>query len=536
MKKTLQLPITAVIFVATSLNARAQGPDSTWTRSLGGPGIEVAGTNSPNSSGNNMASAAIDLVDGSTYVATYTASTTVYGQVNAGGDDILVVKLDALGDTVWTRLLGGSGTDRVYRIRAVSTGGIIAAGSTASNNGDMTGNNGGFDGFLMRISSDGALQWVQLYGGSSDDRLYDVTENLVGNFVAVGEALSVNGDLAGAGNGLAWVVFATGISGIMAFCEAPVGPNGTNPNGLENFTMVERLADGSGYLLSGFTSPNFNDPNSDDIWVCKMNFLGTVLWNRTYGSTNARDGSGALLDMGNGEFMIAGVLGGNGGYPSYRGGNGDGFVIRCDAAGDTLWTRTYGGTDWDFFHDATTDAQGHVYLAGFSRSTDQQLAGQPAFGLADYWLVKIDADGDTLYTKRMGGGGFDAATAIACSGQEDDLILAGRSDSNDGWVHGNNGQRDLWAVRLRNLSTSLPEMNAGTMVAYPNPTNGTVQISAGTNMLGAPFAVHDAQGRVAMTSTVNATPLVLDLGNLAPGMYIFRPGPLQGHTVRLFKE
>jgi len=461
------LCILSSLFLVSSM--LAQSPDSLWTGSFGGAADEVAGTNSPNSFGNNMASAAFDAIDGTMYLASYSASSTVYGRNNAGSDDVLLIHLDQNGDTLWTKLIGGAGSDRLSRVRSVSTGGVILVGFTTSTTGVFAGNHGGYDGFMMRINSEGTIVWTKVYGGSSNDYLYDVVENPAGNFVACGEAVSSDGDLSAAGNGLAWVLFATGVSGNMGFCVAPIGPNGSSANGLENFTVIRRLNDGSGYLLSGFTSPDFNNFNLDDIWVCKINFTGAVLWNKTYGSTNGRDGSGALLDMGGGEFMIVGVLGGNGGYPSYRGGNGDGLVIRCNAAGDTLWTRSYGGTDWDFFHDAVTDQEQNVYLAGFSRSTNQQLTGQPAFGLADYWLVKINAIGDTLYTLKMGGSEFDAATGIACTGLEDDILITGRSNSNNGWVSGANGGRDMWAVRLQNITTQNISINDGVSYPYPNP-------------------------------------------------------------------
>lgn len=478
----------------------AQGPDSLWTRSFGGAADEVAGTNSPNSFGNNMASAAFDAVDGTMYLASYSASPVVYGKNNAGSDDVLLIHLDQNGDTLWTKLIGGTGSDRLSRVRSISTGGVILVGFTTSSAGVFAGNHGGYDGFMMRINSDGTILWTKVYGGSSNDYLYDVVENPAGNFVACGEAVSSDGDLSAAGNGLAWVLFATGVSGNMGFCVAPVGPNGASANGLENFTVIRRLNDGSGYLLSGFTSPDFNNFNLDDIWVCKINFTGAVLWNKTYGSTNGRDGSGALLDMGSGEFMIVGVLGGNDGYPTYRGGNGDGFVIRCNAAGDTLWTRSYGGTDWDFFHDAVADQELNVYLAGFSRSSNQQLTGQPVYGLADYWLVKINANGDTLYTKRMGGSEFDAATGIACSGLEDDILLTGRSNSNNGWIHGANGGRDMWAVRLQNIVTQFEAKESSALYPYPNPFNHELIVN--TPFANTQITIRDIAGKTVFEQRV----------------------------------
>ncbi len=530
MKKFITLSLITIGFCAAQKGI-AQGPDSLWTGSFGGAGDEVTGTNSVNSSGNNMASAAFDALDGTIYLATYSASSIVYGQNSSGSDDVLLVHLNQSGDTLWTRLIGGSGSERVFKVRSVSSGGVILAGFTSSNNGNFTGNHGATDGFLMRVSASGDILWSKLYGGSSNDYLYDVAENPAGNFVACGESASSDGDLAQAGIGLAWVVFASGVSGNMSFCVAPIGPNGASANGLENFTLIRRLNDGSGYLLSGFTSPDFNNFNLDDIWVCKINFMGTVLWNKTYGSSNGRDGSGALIDLGDGEFLIAGMLGGNGGYPIYRGGNGDGFVIRCNAAGDTLWTKSYGGSDWDFFHDAVADNNGNVYLAGFSRSINQQLEGQPAYGLADYWLVKINSNGDTLYTKKIGGSEFDAATGIACTGIEDDIIVTGRTNSSNGWVSGNNGGRDMWAVRFKDIVTQDLSLIVEAGHPYPNPFTDEVFFNIATD--NNTIQLKDLSGRVIKTASVFERGVIrLDVSaNLNPGLYFLNVQSSKGLQV-----
>ena len=268
-----------LLFTALLLCAQLQGqaPDSLWTRSYGSSLTEVGGQMSVNSLGNNMASAAFDLVDGGLYVSTYTPGNDGWVSTNNGDDDIWVLKLDANGDTLWTRVLGGQGIDRVYRMRAVSTGGVILAGRTTNGAGLCTGFQGQTDGLLIRLDANGNTLWSRCMGGSEQDFLYDVAENPAGNFVACGESGSSNGDLDGAGNGLAWMQIVNGQNGVPVVSYAPLGPNGSNPDALENFTIVTRMATESAYLLGGFTSPSFSDSNFDDIWVAKIGFQGSVL-------------------------------------------------------------------------------------------------------------------------------------------------------------------------------------------------------------------------------------------------------------------
>lgn len=511
------------VFLAFAASAAAQAPDTLWTRNYGSSGNEVAGVMSVNNIGNNMAGSAFDAVDGGLYVCTYTPGSDGWVSTNNGSDDIWVLKLDGnTGDTLWTRVIGSSGTDRVYRMRAVSTGGVVLAGRTTNGSGLCTGYQGQTDGLLIRLDADGNSLWTRCLGGSGQDFLYDVAENPAGNFVACGESTSSNGDLAGAGSGLAWVQFVNGGSGAPVLSFAPVGPNGNNPNGLENFTIITRMAGESAYLLGGFTSPDFNDFNQDDIWVAKMTSQGNVEWSRTYGSTNGRDGSAALVEVGGGEFIIAGLLGGSGGFPGYLGGPGDGLLIRCNAQGNSIWTRNYGGSDWEYFNDAALDADGKLLVAGFSRSTNGDLATTTAYGNTDYWLLKVDpANGDTLWTKRMGGPGFDAALAMAVNGSTNEIALAGRSDANGGWVSGNNGGRDLWVVRLSNdISTGTAEAaRSGPVHVYPNPAFDLLRIQSDLPIIG--WRVMDLGGRLLRErTTVKESTLTLPVNTLVSGAYL----------------
>jgi hypothetical protein len=307
--------------------------------------------------------------------------------------------------------------------------------------------------------------------------------------------------------------------------------------------MITRLDDGTGYLVSGFTSPNFNDFNLDDIWVAKINFAGTLIWSKKYGSTNKRDGSSAIVDAGNGEFYIAGLLGGNGGFPNYLGGNGDGWLIKCDANGDTLFNKNYGGTDWDYFNDAFKDNAGNLYLAGFSRSNDVMLAGQPSYGLADYWVVKTNANGDTLYTKRFGGSAFDAITSVAGTGNPDEFVVTGRTDSNDGWIWGANGGRDLWVVKFGQLTTNTIALSSTLNIQVnPNPSlnNFTLKVTSQIKTNGV-ISLYNNVGQLVFSNKVNLEkganfyPIVAE--NEAAGMYylIVNTGDNQ-YSLKLIKN
>lgn len=92
--------------------------------------------------------------DGRFIVAGWTGS---YG---AGGDDIWVLKLDAVGMIMWERVFGGTGTDWANSIQLTADGGYIVAGATDSFGA------GSDDGLILKLDDNGAVSWQKTYGGT----------------------------------------------------------------------------------------------------------------------------------------------------------------------------------------------------------------------------------------------------------------------------------------------------------------------------------------------------------------------------------
>jgi hypothetical protein len=119
-----------------------------------------------------------------------------------------------------------------------------------------------------------------------------------------------------------------------------------------------------------------------------------TLWTRAYGGPN-QEQANAVCRAANGDFLLAGWT-----MPSNQ---IDFFAVRISSFGDTLWTRSYGGTTWDIAYSACPTSDGGFALAGY---TTGATTG------ADYYLIKINAQGDTLWTRTYGGIYSDVATAV----------------------------------------------------------------------------------------------------------------------------
>jgi hypothetical protein len=153
--------------------------------------------------------------------------------------------------------------------------------------------------------------------------------------------------------------------------------------GEEYLVSAVQTADG-GYILGGTTS-SFG-AGANDLWLIKTNAAGDTLWCRTYGGSLNDFCGNAGVTMDGGYFMT--------GYTSSYGvGNRDYWLIRTNADGDTLWTHTYGGAGIDNLYWGQQTADSGFILAGESTSFG---------GNYDFWILKVDANGDSVWSRTFG--------------------------------------------------------------------------------------------------------------------------------------
>ena len=138
-----------------------------------------------------------------------------------------------------------------------------------------------------------------------------------------------------------------------------------------------------------------------------------LLWSRTYGGPSSEWCNSVEL-MEDGGFLLAGVT------TSFGAGSYDIYIIRTDSIGDTLWTRTYGGDQQDFCEALVTLDEGAFAFAGHTHSYGA--------GGYDFYLLRADENGDTLWTQTYGGPAGEYCTSILAT-SDGGFLLAGYTDS-----------------------------------------------------------------------------------------------------------
>ncbi len=362
---------------------------------------------------------------------------------NAGSADMWIIKLGKNGDTLWTKTLGGSSYDYATCALATTDGGYIVGGMTSSTGGIVGKNHGGWDGWIVKLSSKGDWVWGTTVGGSQDDYVYGIAAAPDGGYVFVGATRSNDNGITGfhGAVGLADDILIGKVdgNGNLLWSKAKGGTRD------ENARSIVATADG-GYAVSGFSGSNDGDLAGtvayglNDVCVMKINAGGDITWIKTYGGSDNEGATGMTTTADGGYLVTGSTASSNSGLVGANHGADDIWLLKLKAGGDTVWTKLLGGsgTDWATSVITTSYGGGGYALAGVSSSNNSGDVG-PAHGIYDVWVVELDSARKILYEKPLGGtasdvlgGGAAIVRAIGGGG----YIVAGSSASTNGDLQG----------------------------------------------------------------------------------------------------
>lgn len=300
--------------------------------------------------------------------------------------DVWVVKSNLYGELQWTKRFGGVGSEVATSIKQLSDGGYICAAIISAPGGDIETHYGGSDAWVVKLDPSGNIEWQRTYGGADEDIVNEIKPTNDGGFILCGDTKS--------------------------YTEYPESE-----------------------IFGG----------ERDFWIIKLDSLGDFQWQRTYGGSNYELGwSISPLDDGN--LIMCGSTASND-YDMFgnHGGYTDAWITKMDNNGDTIWTKSYGGSGTEIFETIIQSSENSYVAAGWSTSVDGDVSLNK--GDRDVWVVKVDTNGNIIWQKTIGGFSSDYAEEIIQT-SNGDYVLVGRTFSNDGDVSVNKGLYDFWVVKL----------------------------------------------------------------------------------------
>ena len=388
------LLITLSLFL-TSLYLTAQAPSIEWQKSLGGSGWDFAYSIQ-------------QTIDEGYVVAGYSNSTDTLGDVtsNHGGNDYWVVKLSYTGDITWQKSLGGTGDDEARSIQQTADSGYIVAGYSKSINGDVTGNHGNSDFWVVKLDSVGNIEWQKSIGGTGWDGAEYIQQTTDGGYIVTGASYSTNGDVTGNhGNGDYWVVKLDSM-GVLEWQKSLGGSGWDYPR------CIKQTIDGGYVVAGLSASTNGDvtgNHGNSDFWIVKLDSIGVVEWQKSLGGTGD-DSAHSIIQTSDGGFVVAGSSSSTNGDITGNIGFRDYWVVKLNSSGVLDWEKCFGGTgDDQAFSIQQTSDFGYI-VTGLSYSTNGDVTDN--HGNADYWVVKLDSLGIIEWQKSLGGTGDDFGQSI----------------------------------------------------------------------------------------------------------------------------
>ena len=336
--------------------------------------------------GEDTANSIQQTSDGGYIVAGITSS------FGAGSSDMWILKLASDGSIEWQKTYGGDSLDEAQFVQQTTDGGYIVAGTTSSFGA------GSSDMWILKLASNGAIEWQRTYGESQSESAYSIQQTNDGGYIAAGNTSSF-----GSGQLDFWIIKLSTL-GDMEWNKTYGG------NTSETGYSVKQTFDG-GYVVAG-TTASFG-AGSLDMWVLKLAFDGTAEWQRTFGGEES-EGANSIQQTIDGGYIVAGNISSSGvGLFDY-------WIIKLSSLGDMEWNKTYGGSTSETGYSIQQTFDGGYVVAGTTASFGA--------GSFDMWILKLAFDGTIEWQKTCGGSQADEVSFIEET-VEGGFVVAGSTAS-----------------------------------------------------------------------------------------------------------
>ncbi len=384
----LQLLVCLAVAVLSIASAEVQPPGIAWQRTIGSTGLDY-GTG-------------IRPLGNETYLVAGTTDSQ-----GAGNRDIWFLKINAVGDTLWTKTYGGPAIDEVNSMEPVAEGGYIVCGQTAAFG------HGAVDAWVLRIDANADTLWTTCVGGPLIDAGHGICQSADGNFLVCGfcdiTETWEEGDI---------YLAKLNQAGEILWYHTYGGPEPDNCGG------ILPLPDG-GCFVSGQTRSY--GAVGEDAWLLRFDASGDTVWTKRFGGDGDEDIS-SIFPTDDGNFLAVGKTN------SIGEGESDIWLIKITPAGDTLWTKTIGGPRYDMPWDVSPHGTNGLLIAASTDADVPWLDG-------NFWLIHIDDQGEIIWDFTDGGAGRDNPTSL-CHADDGGYMMCGLTDSQGA------GELDLWLMRI----------------------------------------------------------------------------------------
>jgi hypothetical protein len=316
--------------------------------------------------------------------------------------DIFLAKLDNTGKTQWIKTIGGSKYEDCGKFIQNPDGTYMFIGLTESNDGDVSGNHGKKDVWLVKLDERGNIIWQKCYGGTGDDggdHQTQIIRSREGGYLMISMSNSTDGQVTG-------------------FHGKP------------------------GHLLNSTPS------DIADAWFVKIDENGVIQWQKCFGGPSW-DFIENTFQLNDGSYIASGGTHGVGGdIPGNNGvtGQADWWLLKISQGGNLIWSRNYGGTGAEAIHGRVFQlTNGDLIIPSGTRSNDHDCIG--LVGLPDLWIAKTDPVGNILSYNIFGSLGYENLS-FAVINNDGSITVAAMTDPTEINNSGHDANGQIWILKL----------------------------------------------------------------------------------------
>ncbi|MDR2354295.1 MAG: T9SS C-terminal target domain-containing protein [Deltaproteobacteria bacterium] len=297
-----------------------------------------------------------------------------------------IFKLDSAGNLEWQKTFGGSEIEDSFLIRETSNGEFLTVGSSYSNDGDVAENHGESDIWIIKLDPQGNILWTKSLGGAGSDIASSLLVNSDQEFIIAGYSYSNNADVSGNhGSSDAWIVKMDALGNIQ-WQKSFGGSDKDFANSIQETSDGGFIVAGNTLSSDGDVSKN---QGKSDIWVFKLDPQGNLSWQKTFGGSD-EDEAKSIQVTPDGGFVVAGMSRSQDGDVTQNFGDYDYWLLKLDSQGDLEWQKSYGGSGSDEANSLLVTADGGFIIAGESNSKDGDITQNN--GDDDFWIIKLDGE------------------------------------------------------------------------------------------------------------------------------------------------
>jgi hypothetical protein len=361
----------------------------------------------------------------------------------------------------WQKTIGGAADDSLTTIVATADGGFIVSGysnSGISGNKTQSPISNSFDYWIVKLNSTGDVLWDKTIGGVRTDKDPVVIPTSDGGYLVGGTS---NSDSSGNKTEYDindsydyWVVKLDADGNVL-------WNNTIGGIQLDVLVSLAQAADGN-YILGGYsytigdrkydkTDGNRGSSLWADYWVVKLNSTGDrVLWNKVYGGKN-EDILTSMVPTKDGGYMLGGYSYSPDEFEKSESflGNDDYWIVKIDGNGNKVWDKIYGGSLSDYLTSISSTKDGGCIIGGYSNSPASFNKTGTFRGSMDYWILKTDSSRNVQWDKSYGGRLGDYLSSVQQTA-DGGYLVGGTSNSSAGGgkTENSKGLQDYWILKL----------------------------------------------------------------------------------------